>query len=316
MTQSWQEIKGNAKVYERYMDDIIRDIKTVKIDNKLDEVNSYHENLTFTIERERNGRLSYLDAETRRSDNGIISTTWYTKPSDTGLIMNYHALAPNKYKRAVVSGFVHRIYRACSSWTLFHESLDKAKSILLQNQYPPVFFEKVIHETLTRIVQGNQHQSNEKDETEKPFLIFLQYRGKSTESYAKDIHKSGVECRVIFTLKKLKTVMPSLKEPVEKFQKSGLVYQIKCPRCSACYVGQTGRHLQVRFKEHLSRKGPIKDHMTKCEGRISEESVNILGITSKGYDHLLTLEALWIREINPELNTKDEFKSRELTIKL
>ena len=56
--------------------------------------------------------------------------------------------------------------------------------------------------------------------------------------------------------------------------------------------------------------------MTKCEGKISEESVNILGTTSKGYDHLLTLEALWIREINPELNTKDEFKSRELTIKL
>ena len=170
----------------------------------------------------------------------------------------------------------------------------------------------MIHETLTRIVQGNQHQSNEKDETEKPFLIFLQYRGKSTESYAKDIHKSGVECRVIFTLKKLKTVMPSLKEPVEKFQKSGLVYQIKCPRCSACYVGQTGRHLQVRFKEHLSRKGPIKDHMTKCEGRISEENVNILGITSKGYEHLLTLEALWIREIKPFFNIQDIMKSRNL----
>ena len=144
------------------------------------------------------------------------------------------------------------------------------------------------------------------------FCLYIEEK----ESYARDIHKSGVNCRVIFTLKKLKTVMPSLKEPVEKFQKSGVVYQITCPRCSACYVGQTGRHLQVRFKEHLSRKGPIKEHMTKCESKISEENVNILGTTLKGYDHLLTLEALWIREINPELNTKDEFKRKELIIKL
>ena len=44
--------------------------------------------------------------------------------------------------------------------------------------------------------------------------------------------------------------------------------------------------------------------------------VIILGTTSQGEEYLLTLEALWIREINPEMNTKDEFRSRELTIKL
>ena len=32
-------------------------------------------------------------------------------------------------------------------------------------------------------------------------------------------------------------------------------------------------------------------------------------------EHLLTLEALYIGEIRPELNTKDEYQSRELTIK-
>ena len=31
---------------------------------------------------------------------------------------------------------------------------------------------------------------------------------------------------------------------------------------------------------------------------------------------LLTLEALWIRDVKPQLNTKDEFRSRALTIKL
>ena len=31
--------------------------------------------------------------------------------------------------------------------------------------------------------------------------------------------------------------------------------------------------------------------------------------------HLFTLEALWIRQLNPEINVRDEYKSRELVIK-
>ena len=30
--------------------------------------------------------------------NNSLSSTWYTKSTDTGLLMNYHALAPMKYK--------------------------------------------------------------------------------------------------------------------------------------------------------------------------------------------------------------------------
>ena len=47
------KIKGDAVLYERYMDDILRDIKTERIDEKLDDVNSYHANLKFTIEKEK-----------------------------------------------------------------------------------------------------------------------------------------------------------------------------------------------------------------------------------------------------------------------
>ena len=55
------------------------------------------------------------------------------------LLMNFHALAPKRYKKSVVSGFVHRIFRACSSWNNFQDGLERAKSILEKNQYPPNF---------------------------------------------------------------------------------------------------------------------------------------------------------------------------------
>ena len=89
------------------------------------------------------------------NSEGKLSSTWYTKTTDTGLVMNFHWLAPKEYKKSVVSGFVHRIYRACSEWHLFHQSLEKAKKILEKNQYPEYFYEPIIGDTLTKLVKQN-----------------------------------------------------------------------------------------------------------------------------------------------------------------
>ena len=311
LSQFDSDIKGNAKLYFRYMDDIIRDISSNKLQEKLQEINSYHESLKFTQEEESDGILPFLDMSIRHNEDGTLSSTWYYKPSDTGLIMNFHALAPMRYKRAVVCGFVHRIYRSCTSWELVHESLERAKVILTNNQYPPRFFEKIIHDTLTRIV-GDIRAEKEKP---KEFLLFLQYRGKNSETYARDLRKIGAPCRVIFSLRKLKTVTPSLKPPVEKTLKSGVVYKIECPRCSACYVGATARHLTTRFKEHIQKNEAVSKHLSLCGSVVSEKDLNILSSTLRGPFHLFTLEALWIREIKPQLNVKDEYRKRELVIK-
>ena len=120
-----------------------------------------------------------------------LSSTWYNKPTDTGLIMNYHALAPKRYKHSVVSGFVHRIYRPCSSWQLFHESLKKAKCNLERNQYPPTFYEPIIKQTLDSLVATTEVESAtspEQTNTEKK-QIFVQYRGKVSKDYVRSLHR-------------------------------------------------------------------------------------------------------------------------------
>ena len=115
----------------------------------------------------------------------------------------------------------------------------------------------------------------------------------------------------------MKTVLPSLKPSVEKLMKSGVVYNITCPGCSACYVGQTDRHLTTRLYEHVHRAGPMKTHIsTVCKTTLTGDNVDILHTTARGENYLLTLEALYIRERRPTLNTKDEYRSRELAIKM
>ena len=81
-----------------------------------------------------------------------MQSFWYCKPTDTGLVMNYHAMAPRRYKRGVVSEFVHRIHRACSTWQNFHLGLVKAKQVLEKNQYPSNFYEPIIRDNIEKIV--------------------------------------------------------------------------------------------------------------------------------------------------------------------
>ena len=130
------------------------------------------------------------------------------------------------------------------------------------------------------------------------------------------IKHTHTPCNVVMTLRKLKTILPSLKTPVDKMLKSGIVYKITCPGCTACYVGETTRHLQSRIKEHILRPGPMKQHLSHCNVTIADENIDILQSSARGEGYLLILEALHIRELRPSINTKDEYKTKELKIKL
>ena len=58
----------------------------------------------------------------------------------------------------------------------------------------------------------------------------------------------------------------------------------------------------------------MRKHFEECDIDSSENLVKIIG-KSKFSEKLLTLEALFIKEIKPELNTKDEYRSRTLKLK-
>ena len=147
------------------------------------------------------------------------------------------------------------------------------------------------------------------------FMFLLQYRGKITDKLSLSFKKLNASCKIIMTMYKTKQTLPSLKPLVPKMLQSNVVYKIVCPRCESSYVGQTARHLQQRFREHVGNKGPVKSHFDSCNVTPNNDVISVLSRTHKGESRLLTLEALFIKEIIPVINTKDEFKSRTLTLK-
>ena len=197
------------------------------------------------IEVEEDGRLPFLDMEILHVEN-CLSSTWYLKPTDTGLIMNFHAVAPRRYKRSVVQSFVHRIHRCCSSRENMFSSLDRAKAILDKNQYPASFYNPIIQKTLEKIEAENlQEQESLPDqnvsteETTPKYLFKIKYRGTVTDTFVKALYDSKAPVVPVSTIKKIRTFVNTLKAKVPVEITSRVVYQITCPSCHAYYVGQT-----------------------------------------------------------------------------
>ena len=144
-----------------------------------------------------------------------------------------------------------------ASWQYFCDSIDKAREVLEKNQYPPLFYEPIIAETLNNLRElppAAQNTATNTAESQQNHRTLLQYRGPPTDQFVKQLKSCGAPTQVILSLRKLKTYLPSLKAPIPMLLKSNVVYQVTCPRCETCYVGKTSRHTCIWFGEHRTKK--------------------------------------------------------------
>ena len=148
-------------------------------------------------------------------------------------------------------------------------------------------------------------------------LFTKQYRGNLSQLLAVTIWQiSGAQKK--FTTRKLKTSLSSLKTFFSRELRTKGVYRLPCSQFNSTYVGQTVRHLATRVDEHRKGDSPVRQHLLECNkevgasAELKSEIIDQIANTQK----LRTLEALHIWRKRPKINTRDEFSSRELTLKL
>ena len=314
------EIPKRAKIFARYVDDIMRMVKKAVVDTLLKMANSLHRNLEFTIKLESEGALSFLDMKILRHQDSL-KTKWFTKPTDTGLMLNFHSLAPTQYKRNVEEGTIHRINHTTTDWIAFHDGVAKAQLTFEQNGYPPQFYGNIVRDTINKnrnVASPINRQDTgegkavEKSKERRP-LLMLQYRGQESDRFARRLRTHGVS--TTFTTRKLKSYLPSLKDPIPEELSSKVIYQIECPGCHSRYVGQTARHVITRLGEHRRKSSPLGRHFGECADKTGEVTATVLHRCTN-VNKSLTMETLYIARTRPILNQREEYRSRDLTLNL
>ena len=102
----------------------------------------------------------------------------------------------------------------------------------------------------------------------------------------------------------LRNVLVKPKDKIPKEQQCGLVYEITCKNCDSTYIGETGRNMGTRFKEHTSRKGTnsaIKEHLEAEGHTCTLDGVKILEKEEDWFKRKVK-EAIQIHRHQPSLN--------------
>ena len=76
----------------------------------------------------------------------------------------------------------------------------------------------------------------------------------------------------------LRTALGNPKDKDPKANQTGVIYQYQCPHinCSSSYIGESGRSLGERIKEHLKAPSPIHLHSTISGHPLDPSQFNIM----------------------------------------
>jgi predicted GIY-YIG superfamily endonuclease len=105
----------------------------------------------------------------------------------------------------------------------------------------------------------------------------------------------------------LRQLLVAPKDKIPKEEQCGCIYRITCKDCEQCYIGESGRTLKTRLKEHrkgiqdLTPSSAVAEHAQSKQHLIDWENVKIIDKES----HLMARkikEAIHIRKNKPKLN--------------
>ncbi|GBP03619.1 hypothetical protein EVAR_91306_1 [Eumeta japonica] len=119
-----EKLAIRPKIITKYVDDLFCVVSEGEVDNILDVFNSYHVDIKFTIEKESDCRLAYLDTLIVRKDNGLL-VDWYQKPTSSEKLEKSNIFNKERYAMA------YRTYKTLDS--LFSKMKDKVDKLDMSN---------------------------------------------------------------------------------------------------------------------------------------------------------------------------------------
>ncbi|XP_044749184.1 uncharacterized protein LOC123309940 [Coccinella septempunctata] len=237
-------------ILKLYVDDTFMAVPYDKVDELINTFNSFHKRIQFTLEKETQNRISFLDVQLIRQTDGSIATNWYNKPTSSNRVLNYLSHHPQIHKINTVRNMLFRCY-SLSSKEFWPANETKIKNILKINNYPRNLVNKTIHLYKNKFVKTtirNTEQPN--DNHNKIYYKFPYIEGLSEkiEILVKN-HSTNIKL-AFYPLTKLEIIYTKLKDSHPKLMTSNLVYQIPCRDCNLSYVGMTRQYLKNRIRQH------------------------------------------------------------------
>ena len=231
--------------YRRYIDDIFVLFSSPDhVDKFREYLSSKHPNIKFSIEKEEDGCLPFLDVNIFRKNDKFATNVYREKA---------FSFIPETYKIGLIKSLLFWCFSLCSDFIKSHHEIDKLKSILYKNSYARDLVDRCIKEFLDKILAPKSVVSTV---PRKNLVIGLPYLGTFSLQISTRINRimknklPYCNIRFVFQTKCNIRNFFTFKDKVPSLLRSGIVYKFQCGSCNATYYGKTKRHFKVRMCEH------------------------------------------------------------------
>mgnify|MGYP001824971233 CR=1 FL=1 len=277
------------RFWGRYVDDTGVIIKKEYEQELFDHINSQHNSIKFTIEKEdKDNSLPMLDLKLIRKDN-TITTDIYRKPTHTDHYLQWSSHHPVQQKIGVVRTLMHRAETLIRDEERRKVEKEKVKEALRHCGYPEWALKE--GESRSKRQQRSDETNNEvgkdQDRDKPKGYAVVPYVKGVTERLQRVFKKHGISLypKAGFTIKNA-VVRP--KDPLDTNEQCGVVYQCACEVCGESYVGETGRSLGERIAEH--QKSVDKGDMSSALSQHQETTGHLVSATKPILDQTKVLE--------------------------
>ena len=206
-----------------------------------DHLNIISSSIKFTKELDSEGTLSFLDVAVKRKTDGTLSTDIYRKPTHTGRYLSFSSHHPFNQKLSIARTLYSRVNNIISDENKKIQEFHHVSEILKSNVFPS-------HKRSFSF-KTNSVASQQSNQQFQGFATIPYVQGIS-EPIKRILAKVGIRVTMKphFTLS---SIFRKPKDLIDFEEKRGLVYQISCRDCNAIYIGETGRSVKTRKREHV-----------------------------------------------------------------
>ena len=242
------------KTWFRFVDDVYSIIKKHALTAFHGLLNSIDPHIKFTVEEEHNGQLSFLDTLVAR-DNGFLITNVYRKPTHTDKYLDYTSHHDKNHKVSTALSLLYRAAILPNTNEGKQAENEHVIDALLTNGYPRNFIREVerkrmLTQDATPSPEELVHEFFENAEPSTKEYAVLPYIRGLTEPLKRLLKHYDIKV-ISKPLRTLNQMLPSPKDRPSEEKQTNVIYQINCADCSWKYIGETGRSLETRKKEHI-----------------------------------------------------------------
>ena len=270
----------------------------------LRHMNSQSEDIKFTMEIEEDNNLPFLDVLLTKENDGTLAHQVYRKKTHTDKYIHSDSHHHPAQKIGVINTLAIRAKRISDTAHLDQE-LEHLVNVFKGNGYN----EKQIRNTIRKSQVQRQREGRNDDNVLK--YIKLPYIQGTTDKIANILRKKQI--KVAFSPPNtLKGMLDHAKDQTDPRKNKG-VYSIPCD-CGKVYIGETGRSIQTRLKEHnadithnRAKQSALAEHSVASKHHISLENAKVI-INIEHYTMRRIREAIEIEKHPNNLNRDDGWK--------